>query len=198
VASRRQRSERLPVDPGAATASGGHVLPDASPADPAFDPLTAPLPSELARAAESGKPQVTPGDWDTSRRRHPEPQRGRRVRPAIRRVKRTVKHVDPMSVLKLSLFFYGCLVVVWMLLAAIAYWFVDSLGFFDALDDFKRDLAIWENLDIDLMVVEKWAFLSGVTLAVVGAIVNAFLAFLYNAGSDLIGGVDVTFLERDI
>jgi hypothetical protein len=102
-----------------------------------------------------------------------------------------------MSVLKLSLFFYGCLVIVWMLFAAFLYWFVDSLGFFDALDDFRRDLVIWENLDIDLMVVEKWAFLSGVTLAVVGAIVNAFLAFLYNAGSDLIGGVDVTFIERE-
>jgi hypothetical protein len=174
------------------------VLPDVSPADPAFDPLTAPLPSELARAAETPTSEVPPGDWDATPRRRPEPTRGRRVRPAIRRVKRTVKHIDPMSVLKLSLFFYGCLVIVWMLLAAIAYWFVDSLGFFDALDDFKRDLAIWEGLEIDLMLVEKWAFLSGVTMAVVGAIVNAFLAFLYNAGSDLIGGVDVTFLERDL
>lgn len=198
MASRRQRSERLPVDPGAATASGGHVLPDVSPADPAFDPLTAPLPSELARAAETRESEVPPGDWDAARPRRPDSPRGRRVRPAIRRVKRTVKHIDPLTVLKLSLFFYGCLVIVWMLFAAIAYWFVDSLGFFDALDEFKRDLVIWEGLEIDLMFVEKWAFLTGVTMAVVGSIVNAFLAFLYNAGSDLIGGVDVTFIERDL
>jgi hypothetical protein len=33
---------------------------------------------------------------------------------------------------------------------------------------------------------------------VVGSIVNVFLAFLYNVGSDLVGGVEMTFVERDL
>lgn len=182
-------------------------MPDASPGNPALDPLSAPLPSELeaevrereraeAVASRRVRQPTEPDDWQTP---HvgPEARPVRRARPVIRRVKRTVKHVDPVSVLKLSLFLYGCLLVVWLVLAAVAYWVVDALGFFDALDEFREGFVIWENFEINLMAVEKWAFLIGVTLAIVGSIVNAFLAFLYNVASDLVGGVELTFVERD-
>lgn len=207
MASRKRRTERLPVEPGAATASGGHVMPDVSPGNPALDPLSAPLPSELeaearereraeAIASRRARPDGAPGDWET-----PPPRLDarplRRVRPVIRRVKRTIKHVDPVSVLKLSLFLYSCLLVVWLALAAVVYWIVDAFGFFDALDEFREGFVIWENLDISLMVVEKWAFLIGLTLVIVGSVVNAFLAFLYNVGSDIVGGIGLTFVERD-
>jgi hypothetical protein len=32
----------------------------------------------------------------------------------------------------------------------------------------------------------------------VGALANTFLAFLYNFGADTVGGVEVTFVERDV
>jgi hypothetical protein len=46
--------------------------------------------------------------------------------------------------------------------------------------------------------MERWAFIMGLTLAVVGSLINALLAFLYNIGSDLVGGVEITFVERDV
>jgi hypothetical protein len=45
--------------------------------------------------------------------------------------------------------------------------------------------------------VEKWAFLVGITFALITTLVNVFLAFLYNVAADLIGGLELTFVERD-
>jgi hypothetical protein len=33
---------------------------------------------------------------------------------------------------------------------------------------------------------------------VIGSVINAILAVLYTVGSDLVGGVEVTFVERDV
>jgi hypothetical protein len=37
----------------------------------------------------------------------------------------------------------------------------------------------------------------GLVLVVVGCFVNTAVAFLYNVASDLFGGIQVTFAERD-
>jgi hypothetical protein len=55
-----------------------------------------------------------------------------------------------------------------------------------------------DNPTITLGLVEKWAFLIGFTLVVVGSLMNTFLAFLYNVGADILGGLDLTFVERDL
>jgi hypothetical protein len=122
------------------------------------------------------------------------------VRPGIRRVKRTIRHINPISVLKLSLFYYGCFLVLLLILTAILYSVLKSLGFFDTLENVGRGLVIpsLRNSNIDLMWMERWAFIIGLTLAVVGSLINALLAFLYNIGSDLVGGVEITFVERDV
>ncbi|MDQ3982383.1 MAG: DUF3566 domain-containing protein [Actinomycetota bacterium] len=98
--------------------------------------------------------------------------------------------------LKLSLFFYSCLLVLWLFFVAILYWIAGSMGLFEAIEEFSTQLVLgWDR--ITLMVVEKWAFLIGLTMLVIGSLANVFLAFLYNVGADLIGGVKLTFVERD-
>jgi preprotein translocase subunit SecF len=52
-------------------------------------------------------------------------------------------------------------------------------------------------VDISLMFVERWAFFIGIMLVIAGSLINGFLAFLYNVGSDLVGGLEMTFSERD-
>ena len=119
----------------------------------------------------------------------------------MRRVKRTLRHVDPMSVFKVSLIYYACLLVIWLIIVAIIYSFLKSLGLFDEIAKIvgPNGFAIEKNeWTLTLGTVEKWAFLIGVLLTVVGALVNVFLAFLYNAISDAVGGVQMTFVERDI
>jgi hypothetical protein len=114
----------------------------------------------------------------------------------MRRVRRTIKHIDPISVLKISVFFYAIFFLVWLLLAAIFYWFLQSLGLVDAVAE-STDIFGSERVELTLGLVERWAFVIGLVLVVVGCIVNTVVAFLYNVAADLLGGVQVTFTERD-
>ena len=133
------------------------------------------------------------------RRRSPSGQRGgqRRRRPATRRVKRTLRHVDPVSIFKLSLFFYGIGVIVWLVFVAILYSAINSTGIFDSIEDVSRGLALGWRVEIDLWFVEKWALLIGVVFWVLGSLANLVISFLYNVGADAIGGIEMTFVEKD-
>ena len=46
-------------------------------------------------------------------------------------------------------------------------------------------------------VVMRWAAYIGGALVLLATVVNVILAFLYNLGSDIVGGVEMTFVERD-
>src|SRR3712207_7188221 len=54
-----------------------------------------------------------PAEPDATRRMPAGTARRPRRRP-VRRVRRTVRHIDPVSVFKLSLFYYGCFLVLWL------------------------------------------------------------------------------------
>ena len=134
-----------------------------------------------------------------------EPDLGRRARRsggAPRRVRRTLRHIDPLSVLRISAFYYGCFLVLWLLFVAIVFWFLSALGVFDAIHDFLRSPSIKllkkdEDLGLTLWFFERWALLIGITLAIVAMLVNTFLSFLYNLAADIVGGIELTFVEKD-
>lgn len=112
-------------------------------------------------------------------------------------MKRKLQHIDPLSILKISLIYYTIFLIVWLAMVAVFYSFIEGLGFFDLLDDVGEGFAVWDNVNITLGLVEKWAFIIGLTFVVLGSLLNLLLAFLYNVISDLVGGIEVTFLERD-
>lgn len=114
----------------------------------------------------------------------------------MRRVRRTIKHIDPVSVLKISLFFYALFFLVWLVFAAILFWFLQSLGWIEAVQTVS-DVIFSKDVEITLGLVERYAFMIGLVIVVVGSIMNLVIAFLYNVASDLFGGVQVTFTERD-
>ena len=218
MSSREERERGWRTNPEAATASGGHLTPDAVPPDAWADPLTAPLPSELDRERrdrEGNRPELDramgsvsaeartemfPPSEQTLRSREmeqPPPVRKTvRRRVPVRRVKRTLRHIDPLTVLKLSAFYWAVFLVVWLVVVAILYSIVDGLGTFEYIDDFARSVELSEP-NITMGVVEKWAFLIGLTFALLTSLLNVFLAFLYNVAADLIGGLELTFVERD-
>lgn len=206
MSSREERERGWHTNPEAATASGGHVTPEIPP-DPWASPLDAPLPSELQHferetPAPPGADRTTmfPPSEQTLRHRHDEapPTRTVRRRVPVRRVKRTLRHIDPLSVLKLSGFYWSIFLVVWLVLVAILYSLIESAGFFDILEEVNKGFALdWKNVDITLGMVEKWAFFIGITFAVLTTLLNVFLAFLYNVAADVIGGLELTFVERD-
>jgi Transmembrane domain of unknown function (DUF3566) len=141
---------------------------------------------------------TTPGDnLQTAPPETRRPAR-KRPRPSVRRVKRTLKRVGPFSVFKLSLFYYSCFLILWLGFVAVVFWIVQSMGLFDAVEEFSKGFALeWGKIDISLWLVEKWALYIGLALCLLGSLINAFLAFLYNLASDLVGGLELTFVERD-
>jgi hypothetical protein len=112
-------------------------------------------------------------------------------------VQRTIRHVDVWSVFKLSIFYYACFTVLWLVLVAILYAILSSAGLFDAIEKFGKAMVLWDKVDISLLYVEKWALLLAIAFLVIGSLINALIAFLYNFAADTVGGIDLTFIEKD-
>ncbi|MGH2747578.1 MAG: DUF3566 domain-containing protein [Actinomycetota bacterium] len=190
----KERPENWRAEPGAGPASGGHLPPDSG-AEPLWTELTAPLGAPVPSPPPERSDVIPRGDRPTQPERRPM----RRGRPALRRVRRTVRKVDPWSVLKLSLFFYAIFIVIWLILVAILYSMLGAAGLFDAIENFREGFALGEGeFEITLGTVEKWALLIGVSFGVLASLINVFLAFIYNIASDLVGGLELTFVERDL
>jgi hypothetical protein len=220
VSSRGDRPEVWGRSSESASATGGHLPPEVDPTGPLFDPLTSPLPDESPNGGSGGWERVEPRSpsgqpavpYAPGREGTPPPPARRptgtraaarptrtRGRSPLRRVKRTLRHVDPVSVLKVSLIYYACLLVIWLIIVAIIFSFLKSLGLFTQIEEIRKGLVLSKGkFQITLGLVEKWAFLIGAALTVLGSLVNVFLAFLYNAISDAVGGVEMTFVERDV
>jgi hypothetical protein len=196
-------------EPEVGSASGGHLAPDAS-AGPRYERLEPGSQSPRHDAGStylgSGGPERTEV-FPRSSTTGPEPTAGMQAysgthaRPirksGTRRVRRRINHVDPFSVLKISGFFYAIFLLVWLLVVAILYTMIDAAGFFDAAEDLGQGLVLWDEVNITLGLVEKWAFFIGLLMAVVGTLFNTLLALLYNLASDLLGGLELTFVERE-
>jgi hypothetical protein len=206
VPAREERARSWRADPETTAASGGHLPPEVDTAGPLFDPLFDPIPPR-ADTFDDGSP-AGPG---TSTRPPPpledgmvtgkRPRRGvRKPRPAVRRVRRTLKRVSPVAVFKLSLFYYFLFLFVWLAFVAVVYWFLETTGVFSTFEEVQKGFVIeeWKNVEFSLALFEKWALIIGVVFVLVGSLINAFLAFLYNLAADIFGGLEMTFVERDV
>lgn len=193
----------------ASAASGGHMSPDPSAAGPLFEPFGSPYPQENLEGRTSQSPSSSASSSRSDTTSSPSysgeadfgPVTGarlnRRPRTGARRVTRTLRHLDPLSVLKLSLIFYTVFLLVWLVLVALLFNLLESVGVFDVvnqvLDGFAED-----EVDVNLFVVERWALLLGLTGVVLGSIVNVLLTLLYNLVARWAGGAEMTFTERDV
>jgi hypothetical protein len=120
----------------------------------------------------------------------------RTARPGIARRKVMIRHVDPWSVLKLSLIFYFCLLLVVMLGLAIFWSVVNRLGVVEDALGFLLEL----NLEVTINAgnIGRAIFLVGLLNVALFSAINVFLAFLYNLVSDLLGGLRMTLAEEDV
>jgi Transmembrane domain of unknown function (DUF3566) len=203
VPAREEGTRSWRADPETTAASGGHLPPEVDTAGPLFDPLFDPIQPtnyDEGRTTAPGTATLPPlpddGIVTTDRPR----RTVRKPRPTVRRVKRTLKRVSPITVFKLSLFYYFLFLFVWLAFVAVAYWFLETTGVFDTYDEFREGMVMedWLNIDFSLALFEKWALLIGIIFVVVGSLINAFLAFLYNLAADIFGGLEMTFVERDV
>ena len=192
------------TEPEATPASGGHMPPDMQSPGAFFDHLLEPSESETEPSRPERTDVVPRGSTgtftrvDRPRASRREAARARRSRVSARRVKRTLTHIHPISVLKISLFMYMCFLVLWLVFVGIVYSILRSAGLFETLESVGEGFALgWEVVEIGLWTVERWAFLIGLGFVLLGSLVNVFLSFLFNVGADLVGGVETTVVERD-
>ena len=115
---------------------------------------------------------------------------------APRRTRVVIRRVEPWSVLKFSLLFYFCLMLVFLLAFLILYWMLGLLGVLDSTADLLGGLLGDKSFRINGAWIFSRLFLMGLIGVVIWSVVNLFVSVLYNLISDLVGGIQVTLGER--
>lgn len=99
----------------------------------------------------------------------------------------TISRVDPWTVLKLSLIFYFCFLLIVMLGLTVFWGVLSSLGVIEGLTSFLDKLQL--TLVINGGNLARGVFLLGILNVVLWTGINVFLAFLYNLLAEVIGGL---------
>lgn len=173
----------------AAPAASAQASPAAAEAPVRADTTAYPDPSAASTSATAGP----------ARRRTLRP-----VRHGARRTRVVVRRVGPLSVLKFSLIFYFCVMLIVFFALAIIYAVLSAAG---AMEEIGKLLGYFfgtgetgtrdpKPIAINGGAVFTWLFIGGLVFTVVWSVINVFVAFLYNLISDLVGGVEVTLTER--
>lgn len=135
------------------------------------------------------------GRTSPSARTSSQPPRERVRTGQVVRRRATIRRVDPWSVLKLSVIFYFCFLLVVMLGLAVFWSVVIRIGIIDTLTTFLDDLQL--TLVINGANIGRAAFLLGLLNVVLWTGINVFLAFLYNLVADLLGGLRVELASEE-
>jgi hypothetical protein len=119
-------------------------------------------------------------------------------RTAARRTRVVIRRVDPWSVLKFSLLFYFCLMLVFLFALLILYWLLGVTGVLDSAARVLSDVGFGGTAGFEFhgYWIFSRLFLIGVAGVVVWSLVNVLISILYNLISDVVGGIQVTLAER--
>jgi hypothetical protein len=114
---------------------------------------------------------------------------------ADRRARLVLRRLDPWSVLKFSLLFYLCLMLVGLLVFAVIWFVLVNMGVFEEITKFAGNF----NLTVGFPAgkVFRWYIMLGLLGVVVWSVVTVLLTLLFNLINDITGGIEVVLAERD-
>ena len=121
---------------------------------------------------------------------------GRKQRFEARKVHRIVRHIDPWSVLKLSVVFFLCVWVMFMVAIVIVWSIAESSGTIGKIEDLLAELDI-TNSGFDGTFIFRQYGLFGLVMATACTVATTVGAIVFNLVSDLIGGVWITVIEEE-
>ncbi len=166
--------------------------------EPRASAVSSPMPDQQS------EPELSP-DALLEPRRAPPPRTavGRALRTRTnqrlraRRVRRLVRHIEPWSVLKVSLILYFCVWVI-MLFVGVTLWnLAESSGLVSNIENFVVELFALESFTINADQIFRIAAVGGLVMVVAGSGLTVLVAVLFNLISDVTGGVRLTVVEEE-
>jgi len=120
------------------------------------------------------------------------------ARSGSRKTRVVLRQVDAWSVLKFSLLFYFCLMLVFLFALLILYWILGLIGVLDSAAHLLSTAGFGDpdsGFEFHGYWIFSRLFLIGVAGVFVWSLVNMLVAVLYNLVSDVIGGIELTLGE---
>jgi hypothetical protein len=121
---------------------------------------------------------------------------GRRQYVPARRVRRTIRRVDPLSLAKLALVFNLCFLVMTLVAGVIIWTVASASGSIDNIESFVEDIG-FEDFRLQGGQLLQGFAIGGLVLALAGTFFAFIMGVLFNLLSDLVGGIRITMVEPD-
>jgi hypothetical protein len=118
-------------------------------------------------------------------------------RMQARKVHRLVRHIEPWSVLKVSLIFFFCIWVILLTSAIILWQVASSSGVIDNVESFIEEIFALDSFSFEAGQMFRAYAVGGLVMVVAATGFTVLLAVLFNLISDLTGGVRVTVVEEE-
>ena len=116
--------------------------------------------------------------------------------PGGRRAQVVLHRINAWTVLRVSLLFYFCVMVILVFALSILYWMLGTMGVLTSITDLLTSIFPGNtSYAIDGGWLFVRALVVGAGWVVVWSLVNTCLALLYNLISDVVGGIKVTLAE---
>jgi hypothetical protein len=114
-----------------------------------------------------------------------------------RRYVQTIRSVDLWSVLKVSICFYLCALIVMLVAGVMLWWVASAAGVVASVESFVGELV--NNKDFRLLSWEvlRAATLIGLVFVCLLTVITVLAAAFYNLFSELLGGIEVTVVEQE-
>ena len=114
-----------------------------------------------------------------------------------RRYVQTIRSVDLWSVLKVSICFFLCALIVMLTAAVMLWWIASAAGVVDSVESFVGDLVNNKDFRFLSWQVLRAATLVGLVIVCIMTVLTVLAAAFYNLFAELLGGVEVTVVEQE-
>jgi hypothetical protein len=114
-----------------------------------------------------------------------------------RRYVQTIRSVDLWSVLKVSICFYLCALIVLLAAGVMLWWVASAAGFVGSIESFIGELVNNKDFKFLSWAVLRASTLVGLVVVCIFTVLTVLAAAFYNLFSELLGGVEVTVVEQE-
>lgn len=121
----------------------------------------------------------------------------RRQRFEARKVRRLLRHIDPWSILKLSLLLALCMWFIGLIASLVLWTVATNAGTIESIEEFVNSSLSLQDWSLDGDFMFRQMGLITLLLALGFAAASVIAAMVFNLVSDIIGGVWISVIEEE-